>query len=59
MKVRLNTIEVSDEFRRKLSGYLGGKGLASRATVTAHAHAAIDQYFTDIDDEDLGENDDA
>jgi hypothetical protein len=60
MRVRLNTIEVSDEFRRKLNKYVGGKGLASRAAVKSHAHAAIDQYFVDVDDDiDLEENDDA
>ena len=59
MRVRLDTIEVSDEFRRKLNKYVGSKGLASRATVKSHAHAAIYQYFVDVDDDiDLGESDD-
>lgn len=49
MKVRLGTIEVSDERRLAIAAYNGGKGLATRKEVLRHTHAALDAYFVDIE----------
>ena len=54
MKVRLGTIEISDERRRKLNVYRGMKGLASRADVRRMALDGIYQYFVDME-YDVGE----
>jgi len=49
MKVRLGTIEVSDERRLAIAAYNGGKGLATRKDVYQMAHSAMDAFFVDIE----------
>ena len=48
MKVRLGTIELSDEMRRKLNVYDGKKGLAKRKDVLAHIHNTLRKHLEGV-----------